>query len=89
MVLVSFFRPLRALVVSPAWIFLLMLAAMLFHSADVPFYELDRIAFALLAFVVGLRMLARRDALQLSGPVVWPMLGLLALAHVFIASPAL
>jgi len=53
---------------------------MLFHSADVPFYELDRIAFVLLAFVVGLRMLARRDSLQLSGPVVWPMLGLLALA---------
>jgi O-antigen ligase len=73
-------RPLHALVVAPAMLFLLMLAAMLFHSADVPFYELDRIAFLLLLFVVGLRMLAQRDSQQFTGPVTWPMLGLLLLA---------
>lgn len=73
-------RPLHALVVAPAWLLLLMLAAMLFHSADVPFYELDRIAFLLLVFVVGLRILLQHDPLQLTGPVTWPMLGLLLLA---------
>lgn len=73
-------RPLHALIVAPAPLFLLMLAAMLFHSADVSFYELDRITFLLLVFVVGLRMLAQHDPLRLTGPVIWPMAGLLLLA---------
>jgi len=55
---------------------------MLFHSADISFYELDRVAFVLLAFVVLICVLARGERLQTAGPATWPMVGLLALASV-------
>ena len=78
--LVAAFRPLHALMAWPALLFMATLAAMLFRPPDVRLYYLDRIAFALLVFVVLLRVLIRRQPLPITGPVKWPMLGMLALA---------
>ena len=64
----------------PSLLFMATLAAMLFRPPDVRLYELDRIAFALLVFVVLLRALIKRQPLRMSGAVKWPMLGMLALA---------
>lgn len=79
-------RPFHALISAPSLLFLAALAAMLFHSADVPFYELDRIAFVLLVFAVPLHVLARHEQLRIARAATWPMLGLLLLASVSLLS---
>jgi O-antigen ligase len=68
---------------APALLFLLALTAMLLRHPDVPFYEIDRVAFALLLLGVGVRALVTRQPLPLER-ATWPMLGLtiLALANV-------
>jgi putative inorganic carbon (HCO3(-)) transporter len=53
---------------------------MLFRPPDVKLYDLDRLAFVLLVLVVSLRALVLRQSLRITGPVTWPMLGLLLLA---------
>ena len=72
--------PLHALIAAPSLLFLATLALMLFHPPDFHFHSLDRIAFALLIFVVLLRACVLREPFQLAGAVTWPMLGLLLLA---------
>ena len=73
-------RPLQALIAAPDLVFLAALGLMLFHSPDFNFYSIDRIAFALLIFVVFLRVCVLRLPLQLEKRVTLPMLALVALA---------
>ena len=80
------FRPLHALMAWPSVLFLLTLAAMLFRPPDLKFYGLDRVALAVLVFVVMLRVFARRQSLAVAGPVTWPLLGLLLIALADLAS---
>jgi O-antigen ligase len=74
------FRPLHALIVAPAQLFLATMALMLFHPPDFNFHSIDRFAFGVLILVVLLRVCVLRQPLQLRGPVTWPMLALLLLA---------
>jgi O-antigen ligase len=74
------FRPLHALLASPSLLLLATLTAMLFRPPDLKLYDLDRLAFLLLVFAVLLRALLLRQSLRITGPVTWPMLGLLLLA---------
>jgi putative inorganic carbon (hco3(-)) transporter len=74
------FRPLHALMVAPALLFLFTMTVMLFRPADYRFHSYDRFAFALLIFVVLLRSWATRISIPIAGPVVLPMLGLLVFA---------
>jgi hypothetical protein len=47
-------RPLQLLTAAPCFLFLIALTAMLLRHPDVQFYEIDRVAFALLVIgVVG------------------------------------
>jgi O-antigen ligase len=73
-------RPLHALMAAPSLLFLVTLAVMLFRPPDLQFYSLDRVAFALLVFIVLLRALLLRHLPRVVGRVTWPMLGLLLLA---------
>jgi O-antigen ligase len=73
-------RPLQAMIASPHTVFLAALGLMLFHSPDFNFYSIDRIVFALLAFVVFLRVCLLRLPFQLEARVTWPMLALVLLA---------
>jgi putative inorganic carbon (hco3(-)) transporter len=73
-------RPLQAMIASPDIIFLTALGLMLFHSPDFNFYSVDRIAFAILLFVVVLRVCALRLPLELEPRVTWPMSMLVLLA---------
>jgi putative inorganic carbon (HCO3(-)) transporter len=57
-----------------------MLTAMLFRPPDMKLYSLDRIAFAVLVFVVLLRALVLRQPLRLARPVALPMCALAVLA---------
>ncbi|MGH9547669.1 MAG: O-antigen ligase family protein [Terriglobales bacterium] len=76
---VAAFRPLHALIAAPAVLFLTTLTVMLFRPPDLQFYWLDRIAFLLLLFVVGLRVLVLRRSATRADPVLWPMAALLLL----------
>ena len=67
------FRPLHALIVSPALLFFSALAAMLFRPPDLHFYDLDRIALGLLAGVVLFRALALRQPFSFPAPVALPL----------------
>lgn len=72
-------RPLHILLNVPAAVFLVSLAAMLFRPPDLKTVPVDRIAFAALVAVVGLRLSLRRDRLRFF-PATWPMIGLLILS---------
>lgn len=74
------FRPLHALMVAPALLFLFTMAVMLFRPADYRFHSYDRFAFVLLIFVVLLRSWTMRAPVRIAGPLIWPMSGLLLLA---------
>ncbi len=63
----------------PSLLFLATLAVMLFRPPDLQFYWIDRIAFLLLVFVLLLRALLLRQSWRVTGPLTWPMLGLLLL----------
>src|ERR1700727_997038 len=75
-------NPLRELMVSPAILFLAALTAMLLRHPDVPFYEIDRVAFALLVAGVASRGLLRRERLIVMERATPPMIGLTFLAIV-------
>jgi putative inorganic carbon (hco3(-)) transporter len=77
-------RPLQALMFAPALLFLAMLTAMLLRHQNVPFYEIDRVAFVLLVMGVVGRAMVQRQRLFVVERITWPMLGLTALALVSI-----
>jgi O-antigen ligase len=73
-------RPLQAMMMAPAALFLAALAAMLLRHPDVPFYEIDRVAFALLVVGVAGRAVVTRQRLLIVERATWPMIGLTLLA---------
>jgi len=73
-------RPLQALMAAPALLFLATLTAMLLRYQNVPFYEIDRVAFGLLVVGVIGRAMVMRQRLFAVERILWPMLGLTALA---------
>jgi len=73
-------RPLQAMVAAPTALFLVALTAMLLRHPDVPFYEIDRVAFALLVVGVAVRAVVTRERLLVMERATWPMLGLTLLA---------
>lgn len=73
-------RPLQALFSVPCLLFLAALTAMLLRHPDVPFYEIDRVAFGVLVLAVAGRALVLRQPLLALERATWPMLGLAVLA---------
>jgi O-antigen ligase len=73
-------RPLQAVMAAPALLFLAALTAMLLRHPDVRFYEIDRVAFALLVVGVVGRAMIFRQPLFLMERATWPMIGLALLA---------
>lgn len=73
-------RPLQVLFAAPSWLFLAALTAMLLRHPDVPFYEIDRVAFGLLVVAVVGRAMVLRQPLLVIERASWPMLGLALLA---------
>jgi O-antigen ligase len=73
-------RPLQALLVMPMALLVAALTAMLLRPPDVPFYEIDRVVFALLvAGVVG-RAIVTKERFWTFERASWPMIGLTLLA---------
>lgn len=78
-------RPLQALLTAPTALFLAALTAMLLRHPDVPFYEIDRVAFGLLVLsVLGRAMVARQPLFHFER-VTWLMLSLTLLAVASVA----
>jgi putative inorganic carbon (hco3(-)) transporter len=73
-------RPLQAMFAAPTMLFLIALTAMLLRHPDVPFYEIDHVAFVVLVFAVLGGALACRTPLQIISRATWPMLGLTLIA---------
>ena len=73
-------RALQATIAAPAAWFLAALTAMLLRPPDVPFYEIDRIAFGLLLVIVLLRALTLHQRVLPIERATWPMMGLAVLA---------
>jgi O-antigen ligase len=73
-------RPLQAVMMAPAALFLAALTAMLLRHPDVPFYEIDRVAFVLLVVGVAGRAVITRQRLLVVERATWPMIGLTVLA---------
>lgn len=73
-------RPLQGLAAIPTLLFLLALTAMLLRHPDVPFYEVDRVAFLLLVVGVLARAIAKRKSLLVFQRATWPMIGLTLMA---------
>jgi putative inorganic carbon (hco3(-)) transporter len=73
-------RPLQGLMATPSLLFLATLTAMLLRHPDVAFYEIDRVAFALLLVGVLGRAMVQRQRLFVVERATWPMIGLTALA---------
>jgi putative inorganic carbon (HCO3(-)) transporter len=68
------------MVAAPTVLFLAALTAMLLRHPDVPFYEIDHVAFTLLVLgVLGRALLARQRFLVMER-ATWPMIGLTLLA---------
>ena len=72
-------RPLQALIAAPVLLYLGTLTVMLFRPPNLEFYCVDRIAFAVLVLVVGLRSMVLWEAWQPSRRILLPMGGLLVL----------
>jgi O-antigen ligase len=70
---------LQALISAPVLLYLGTLTVMLFRPPDLEFHSVDRIAFGLLVFTVGLRAMALRRTWWPSGLILWPMAGLVLL----------
>ena len=79
-------RPLQALTGMPGALFLLALTAMLLRHPDVPFYEIDRVAFGLLVLGVAGQAVVKRQRLLTVERATWPMLGLSLMAVASVAS---
>ena len=73
-------RPLQAMIAIPTVLFLTAMAAMLLRHPDVPFYEIDRVAFVLLVVSVVGQAVVTRQRLLLVRRATWPMIGLTILA---------
>jgi putative inorganic carbon (hco3(-)) transporter len=73
-------RPLQLMMTAPTALFLAALTAMLLRHPDVPFYEIDRVAFALLVVGVAGRAVVTRQRLLVVERATWPMAGLTLLA---------
>ncbi|MGA6980110.1 MAG: O-antigen ligase family protein [Candidatus Sulfotelmatobacter sp.] len=71
--------PIRILTVLPVVLFFAALSAMLLRPPDVAFYEVDRIAFAVLLLSVAARTLLSSERLRLQR-ATWPMMGLTLIA---------
>jgi len=65
---------------APAALFLAALTAMLLRPPDVPFYEIDRIAFIVLILGVAGRAVVTGGRLLVVERATWPMIGLTLLA---------
>ncbi len=70
----------QALIAAPSLLFLGALTAMLLRHPDVAFYEIDRVAFALLVVGVAARAVIFRQRLLVWERATWPMIGLTLLA---------
>jgi len=80
-----FLRPLHVLIAAPAFLFLGALTAMLLRHPDVQFYEIDRVAFALLAVgVVGRAVILRQRVFTIER-ASWPMIALTLLVLASVA----
>jgi len=77
-------RPLQLLISLPSTLFLVALTAMLLRHPDVPFYEIDRIAFGLLLVGVVGRLVVLRQRFFVAR-ATWPMVGLTLLALTSVA----
>ena len=77
----AIFRPLHALLATPSILFIVAMGLMLFHPPDFHFV-LDRLAVAVLIFVMFLRVCALRQPIHLYLPVTLPLFALLVLAFV-------
>jgi O-antigen ligase len=73
-------RVLQALIAAPTLLFLGALTAMLLRHPDVPFYEIDRVAFVLLVLGVAGRAVVMRQKVVVIERATWPMIGLTLLA---------
>jgi len=71
---------LQATMFVPTALFLGTLAAMLLRHPDVPFYEIDRVAFLMLVLGVSGRAVVTRQRLLVVERATWPMIGLIILA---------
>jgi len=78
-------RPLQAMMAAPTLLFLAALTAMLLRHPDVRFYEIDRVAFALLVAGVAGRAVVFRERLFVMERATWPMIGLTLLALASVA----
>jgi putative inorganic carbon (HCO3(-)) transporter len=79
------FGPLRGLIAMPPVLMLVALIAMLLRHPDVPFYEIDRVAFALVTISVMVQALVTRQRFWLIERATWPMAGLTFLAVASVA----
>lgn len=75
-------RLLQAMTTAPTVLFLAALTAMLLRHPDVPFYEIDRVAFVLLVLGVAGRAIVTRQRCVVVERATWPMIGLTLLAVV-------
>jgi putative inorganic carbon (HCO3(-)) transporter len=75
-----FLRPIHLLIVAPSLLFLATLTAMLLRHPDVQFYEIDRVAFALLVLGVVGRAIVLKQRFLFIERASWPMLALTLLA---------
>ncbi len=73
-------RPLQATMIAPTALFLAALTTMLLRPPDIPFYEIDRVAFVLLVVGVAGRAVVKRERLLTVERATWPMIGLSLLA---------
>ena len=73
-------RSVQVLMAAPSLLFLAALTAMLLRHPDVAFYEIDRVAFALLLIGVVGRAVVLRQRLFVVERATWPMIGLTGLA---------
>ena len=78
-------RSLQGLMIVPTTLFLAALAAMLLRHPDVPFYEIDRVAFVVLVLGVVGRAVVTRQRLLVVERATWPMIGLTCLAVASVA----
>ncbi len=79
------FNPANFLIRARCPLFLLALTAMLLRHPDVQFYEIDRIAFGLLALSVGAGVLVLRER-PFVDRASWPMLAIAVLALASVAT---
>jgi O-antigen ligase len=73
-------QPLQWLIAAPTLLFLAALTAMLLRHPDVPFYEIDHVAFVVLVVGVAASVLITRKRIHIVTRATWPMLCLALMA---------